>query len=776
MFRQKLPHRLCGIVLPLLCFSCFYLTAQNITVNQNVSPTTLIEDVLVNSNCASVSNVQAVSGDFGDGSLSYGFFERNGSDFPFENGIVLSTGKATSAVGPNDSVLSETASGWVGDPDLETALGVRNTTNATLLEFDFTPVANRISFDYLFASEEYNSPRPCDFSDGFAFLLKRVGVDEPFQNLAVVPNTNIPVKVTTVHPDFPGAFGCPAENEAFFGRLNGVVSPINFNGQTAVLTASADVIPNVTYRIKLVIADETNALFDSAIFIAGGSFSIETDLGPDRTLANGNAVCEGETLTLDASIGVVGSTFQWFLNGNMLVGETGQTLTVSTAGEYSVAVDAGGGCLSEGSVLVTFVPPPTVQNAVLLQCDVDTDGRTLFNLNQAVADLTGENQNLSVTDFFLSLADAQNNVNPIPNPENFSNTEANQQLFARIQSPFGCVSIAELTLQTTFNEIPSAQLDACSETAFATFNLSLADGQFLAGLPAGLSVRYYENPDDALLEQNSLPTFYTNNIPGMQTLFARVNDGTNCFAIGMLDIFVRPLPQIDTEENLILCVDGNTSLLLSPGVPASQFDNFEYLWSTGETTPNIRINQSGIFTVDVFNAFGCATRRTINVSGSARATITDIAVVENSDNNTIEVHVSGPGDYEFALDFIDGPYQDANLFTRVLSGFHTVFVRDKNGCGIVSQEVAVFGVPKFFTPNGDGFNDRWQVGGVPEALRAGMKIFIFDRLGKLLKDLPANSAGWDGTYRGTPMPSTDYWYSIEFADGRNVRGHFSLKR
>jgi gliding motility-associated-like protein len=773
---QKIHPHLCSIALPLLFFSCFFLTAQNITVDQNVSATSLIEDVLVNSNCASVSNVQAVSGDFGDGSLSYGFFERNGSDFPFENGIVLSTGRATSVVGPNDSVLSETASGWVGDPDLETALNVRNTTNATLLEFDFTPIANRISFDYLFASEEYNSPRPCDFSDGFAFLLKRVGVDEPFQNLAVVPNTNIPVKVTTVHPDFPGAFGCPAENEAFFGRLNGVVSPINFNGQTAVLTASADVIPNVTYRIKLVIADETNALFDSAIFIAGGSFSIETDLGPDRTLSNGNAVCEGETLTLDASIGVAGSTFQWFLNGNILIGETAQTLTVSTPGQYSVAVDAGGGCVSEGSVLVEFVLPPEVQNAVLLQCDVDADGLSLFNLNRSIADLTGENQNLTVSDFFLSLLDAQNNQNPISNPDNFSNTVTNQQLFARIQSQFGCISIAELTLQTTFNNIQPAQLDACSETAFATFNLSLADSQFLNGLPPGLSVRYYDNQNDALLEQNSLPTFYTNSMPGMQTLFARVNDGTDCFAIGMLDIFVRPLPQIDTEEDLILCLDGNTSLLLSPGVPISQFDDFEYLWSTGETTPTINTNQTGVFTVDVFNEFGCATRRTISVSGSARATISDIILVENSDNNTIEVNVSGPGDYEFALDFINGPYQDANLFTNVLFGFHTVFVRDKNGCGIISQEVAVFGVPKFFTPNGDGFNDQWQIGGVPAELKAGMKIFIFDRFGKLLKDLPANSTGWDGNYRGKAMPSSDYWYNIQFGDGRIVRGHFSLKR
>lgn len=767
------------VVPKIICFLLLWpvwLIGQNITVNQNFSPDDLVNNVLVNSKCASVSNVQVVSGNFQDGSLSYGFFERNGSDFPFENGIVLSTGRALSAPGPNDTDLSENAPGWPGDADLEQALNVRNTTNATILEFDFTPVANRISFDYLFASEEYNSPRPCDFSDGFAFLLKRVGVDEPFQNLAVVPNTDIPVKVTTVHPDFSGPFGCPAENEKFFGRLNGNISPINFNGQTAVLTASADVIPNVIYRIKLVIADESNALFDSAIFIAGGSFSIQTDLGPDRTLANGNALCEGDSLELNAEIGVAGAAYQWFREGILQPSETNATLTVSQAGMYSVEVDAGGGCVSLGEVLIETVPPPQVFNTLLVQCDTDNDGLSGFNLNRSISDITADNQNLSVTDFFLTLADAEANVNAIANPTAFFNTVPNQIIYAQVVSNFGCVAVAEIALQATFALLPEENLNACSETPFAEFNLSLATAAFLQNLPLGLSVNYYLSENEAVLEQNALPTFFTNTQPNTQTLYARINDGVNCLGITRLQLLVRPVPQLLPDENGIICLNSSTPIILSSGVNPADFTNFSYLWSTGETTPQIAVLQAGTYTVEVTNRFGCSAVRTLVLTPSDVARIDDVLVEELNGPNRIELRVSGPGNYEFSLDSTVGPYQDSPVFNDVLSGFHTVYIRDKNGCGIVSAEVAVIGIPKFFTPNGDGFNDTWQLRGLPPDLVSGTRIFIFDRYGKLLKDLSSNGAGWDGTYRNSPMPSTDYWYRIEFVDGRIVKGHFSLKR
>ena len=212
----------------LICCSIETLGAQNIAVDDTYTAQQLVKNFLISSTCATVSNFVVSGGDFGTGEQSFGYFNAGSSGFPFAEGIVLSTSRSISTQGPNDSLLSEDAGNWFGDADLEQALGITNTSNATVLEFDFTPVTSQISFDYIFASEEYHDAAPCNYSDGFAFLLKEFGSSGNYQNLALIPNTTIPVKVTTVHPLITAGNGCPAQNEAYFGSYNSSVSATNF--------------------------------------------------------------------------------------------------------------------------------------------------------------------------------------------------------------------------------------------------------------------------------------------------------------------------------------------------------------------------------------------------------------------------------------------------------------------------------------------------------------------------------------------------------------------
>ena len=116
------------------------------------------------------------------------------------------------------------------------------------------------------------------------------------------------------------------------------------------------------------------------------------------------------------------------------------------------------------------------------------------------------------------------------------------------------------------------------------------------------------------------------------------------------------------------------------------------------------------------------------------------------------------------------------MLYEVITGFHTVYVRDINGCGITEQLISVLGFPKYFTPNGDGFNDRWKVYGVDVNFNTDIDVKIFDRFGKLLKEQNNLSPGWDGTFNGYMLPSDDYWFLITFEDGRTYRGHFALVR
>ncbi|WP_298762068.1 T9SS type B sorting domain-containing protein, partial [uncultured Psychroserpens sp.] len=148
-----------------------------------------------------------------------------------------------------------------------------------------------------------------------------------------------------------------------------------------------------------------------------------------------------------------------------------------------------------------------------------------------------------------------------------------------------------------------------------------------------------------------------------------------------------------------------------------------------------------------------------------------------ADTHVIEVSVEGVGDYEYSLD--GGPWQDEPIFVDVSLGEHVVTARDKNGCGEASDEVIVMDYPKFFTPNGDGYNDRWNISAINNQPNA--KIYIFDRYGKLLKQLSPTGLGWNGNYNGNQMPTSDYWFVVEYnepntGDRKEFKAHFTLKR
>ena len=158
----------------------------------------------------------------------------------------------------------------------------------------------------------------------------------------------------------------------------------------------------------------------------------------------------------------------------------------------------------------------------------------------------------------------------------------------------------------------------------------------------------------------------------------------------------------------------------------------------------------------------------------------DLMNADDPDSYAVEFVVDGDGDYEYAIN--GGEFQDDPIFLDVPPGLNTVIVNDKNGCGATEPiEFLVVGYPKFFTPNGDVFNQFWEVKGIEELINP--TIYIFDRYGKLLKQLGQTDTGWDGTFNGRPLPSSDYWFRLDYErDEQNivvakiVRNHFSLLR
>ena len=246
---------------------------------------------------------------------------------------------------------------------------------------------------------------------------------------------------------------------------------------------------------------------------------------------------------------------------------------------------------------------------------------------------------------------------------------------------------------------------------------------------------------------------------------------------------MNKVPNINLIGNELVCTNLSTlNVTFDAGIiDGTPISDYTYKWFKNGTDLNVSTytyttSEEGIYTVIVTNSALCSRTRTVTVVGSIIATILPPTIVELSDDNSITVNVSGNGDYVYSLNEQFGPFQEDNTFTDVTAGIYTIYVKDLNGCGIAQKAVNVLGVPKYFTPNGDGIHDYWNVKGTSSIYNAKTVIYIFDRYGKLIKQLSPLEQGWNGTYNGNPLPASDYWYTIQFEDGKTAKGNFSLKR
>jgi len=205
-------------------------------------------------------------------------------------------------------------------------------------------------------------------------------------------------------------------------------------------------------------------------------------------------------------------------------------------------------------------------------------------------------------------------------------------------------------------------------------------------------------------------------------------------------------------------------------------------------TEDVVFNEEGLYRFEAYNTIvqpggvvECESSQIFEVVSSEVATITSIDISEQANTIRITVNATGIGDYEYAIDDINGPYQNSNTFNNIEFGAHTMYVRDKNGCGIaeerIVQDLTLEGFPKFFSPNGDGINDYWQF--IPPPISGDVAlehIHVYNRYGQFLVQIDPGSQGWDGTINGSPQPASDYWFRAVDTSSNELTGHFSLKR
>ncbi len=653
------------VVLLTCIFSVSIISAQKILIDNTLTEQQLIEQHLVEG-CVEVSNITSTVNGSVNGFSSFGYFERDLSNFPFENGIVLSTGNATSGGNTtNDNVLNDGELSWGADPDLEAAIGITDTHNATTIEFDFVSISNLIQFNYILASEEYFGNFPCNYSDGFAFLIRQAGTTDPYTNIALIPGTTIPVNTQTIRNEIVGF--CPAENDQYFDGYS--IGDTNYNGRTTVLTASANITPNVQYHIKLVIADFDDENYDSAVFIQGNSFNPTVDLGPDVT------TCALE-YSLDGDIENPLANYSWYRNEVLINGETDPTLTVTQSGNYRIEISIplnGTDCIIEDTVEVTLNSEQAAEPLADIEVcdDLSNDGIEIFDLSfkdaEVLTIMPPSNYNIS---YHLSENDAQNATNTITNP--IQNTSNPQTIYVRIEdTDSGCLAY------TTFNLVVNALPDIVTPTPQSFCDDVVVDGSTVIDLESyydtitqgnsDYAVSYHYSQSDADQSINAIPLPYVNTNP-TETIYVRVvNTTTGCISTTSFTIEVLELPYVSNLDlpPLDACEqddDGFEFFDLTeviPGilaeVPGSLISFHETLEDAADGVnaiadetnyENIEPNVQTIFIRIEDPNTGCASVIPLDLHTNSLITATNIHNFYNCDD------ASGDGISEFDLEFI----------------------------------------------------------------------------------------------------------------------------
>jgi len=563
-----------------------YKTGNFIDVNTSSYPqsaysiTDLIAKVLISggSDCAgpSVTNVKVSPNTAPNNqNRSWGYFNAGTTKFPYSEGIILSTGYARNA---GNQYISNPLSDDIGsqsDSDLTAAINPSQPlTNATYIEFDFVPFVEELTFNFLFASEEYTSTFPCQYSDGFALLLKRQG-DTSYTNLAVLPNNAGPVSVTNIIPKPP--YSCGPKNAQYFGSHNTQNIETNFNGRVVPLKAHAVVTPGVSYHFKMVLADAGDSMYDSAVFIDAGSFNIGVKIQDEGGVDMGSSytLCGNDTVKLVASTSIPNPVFKWYKDGNLLPGVTGDTYTATTPGKYKVEVYIAGGTCPIGEKELNIKPGhvPVAKDAVLGVCTDQTSA--IFNLENAQPKICTESA--VIFQYYENQADAYaGNTNFISNPTSY--TSASKTLYVRVSNKQSCFAVVKLNLSV--QPLPIAPVISAAKTV----------------LCQGESIVLTSNQNTGNLWSTG-ETTKSITVNKADTYTLKYNNGACDSETASITITKQADINLKITGDLLFCDGGSTTLTSS-----SPTGN---LWSTGETTQSITVNTAGTYTVTVTTENGC---------------------------------------------------------------------------------------------------------------------------------------------------------------------------
>lgn len=510
-------------------------------------------------------------------------------------------------------------------------------------------------------------------------------------------------------------------------------------------------------------------------------------------------ICQGETLSALPTISNNGVTGTWSPALNNMASTT-YTFTPNS-----------GQCANNVTMQIVVNPYPVLASNVYEICNADGSGFGAFDLQGNIPVFLGNTQNPSNFNVVFS-KDASNTIPINTNP--YTSQDAEIIFITITNNASGCSTTNPLTLvvKDGIQITKPGDVSVCDNEdendGIATFNLEDFESEILNGQnPLDFQITYHLSAFTAQIGTNAIqnPTEHKNTAsPYLQTIFIRVeniNSTNDCIGLTNVNLIVEPIlkPRIITgpDNNNTICVNYQTGEVERSLTLFSYMQNpsYTYKWFlNGTEIPGATANRyeiitasPGLYTLEINDSASNSTcvpesSEAFEVIQSGSAVVINVETTNAFNNqNTITVEVEGYGEYWFRLD--DGPIMNNDgIFTNVSSGLYTVYVYDrkteKPSCdAVIIKDIRIIDYPKFFTPNGDGFNDTWNISGLGEQLKS--KIYIFDRYGKLITEIKPSGPGWDGSFNGNILPATDYWFLVHYEEqgiAKEFKAHFSLKR
>ncbi|MFT3794887.1 T9SS type B sorting domain-containing protein [Flavobacterium sp.] len=572
----------------------------------------------------------------------------------------------------------------------------------------------------------------------------------------------------------------------FTGTPNAVVTYKVGTGPNQTITLNATgsaslTTPALTSNSTYTLVSVTSPTLNTCSSPLSSATTITVNALPTASISSNAPVCSGSSATV---------TFNGTPNAtvNYSAGSAGQTITLNASGNASVVVPNVTSTTNYTLIDVTS-PGPNACTRTLSQ-SIPVSATTLPTVSISANPLTVCSNQTSMIHF-----------SGTPNAVvTYSNGSGNQTITLNA-SGNASTSTGPLSTNTTY-QLVGVALAGCNRalsnsvtvsinpTPNATYsgNLAYCDGEpiavTLASAVAGTIFNWTvtQNGTSGAASGSGNQINQTLTLTGSATgtaTYTVTPSLSGCTGTPItITVTVHPLPVPQIVDGVICTTgSGHNSYVLDTNLnPANH--SFEWFFGgnpiPGAVGSTYAADQTGIYTVIATSSAGC-------ISDPVNATVGEMPQGESlviqpsaafSDDPMIRVTViGGGGPFSYQLD--EGAFQPSNVFYQVSAGTHTITVIDEF-CTNLTATVTILDYPKYFTPNADGYHDTWNIKGIKDAV-----IRIFDRYGKLLKQISPEGLGWDGTYNGRVLPSTDYWFTIDYNENgarKTFKAHFAMKR